>query len=59
MLDVFVLTEELKVQIDKNSDIIEIKRYKLKDITVLKYARKANDKIDRELEKELKVLLED
>lgn len=59
VLDVFVLTEELKVQIDKNSDIIEIKRYKLKDITVLKYARKANDKIDRELEKELKVLLED
>ena len=47
------------MQIDKNSDIIEIKRYKLKDITVLKYARKANDKIDRELEKELKVLLED
>ena len=59
VLDVFVLTEELKVQIDKNSDIIEIKRYKLKDVTVLKYARKANDKIDRELEKELKVLLED
>ncbi|NCB70679.1 MAG: stage 0 sporulation protein [Clostridia bacterium] len=59
VLDVFVLTEELKVQIDKNGDIIEIKRYKLKDITVLKYARKANDKIDRELEKELKVLLED
>ena len=59
VLDVFVLTEELKVQIDKNSDIIEIKRYKLKDITVLKYARKANDKIDRELQKELKVLLED
>ena len=59
VLDVFVLTEELKVQIDKNNDTIEIKRYKLKDITVLKYARKANDKIDRELEKELKVLLED
>lgn len=59
VLDVFVLTEELKVQIDKNGDIIEIKRYKLKEITVLKYARKANDKIDRELEKELKVLLED
>ena len=59
VLDVFVLTEELKVQIDKNGDIIEIKRYKLKDVTVLKYARKANDKIDRELEKELKVLLED
>ncbi|WP_036931287.1 PSP1 domain-containing protein [Proteocatella sphenisci] len=58
VLDVYVITEELKVQIDKNNDTVEIKRYKLKDITVLKYARRANDKIDRELEKELKVLLE-
>lgn len=56
VVDVYVLTEELKVQIDKNNDIIEMKRYKLKDITVLKYAKKVNEKIDRELEKELREL---
>ncbi|MGL5256834.1 MAG: PSP1 domain-containing protein [Proteocatella sp.] len=56
VLEVFVLTEEVKVQIDKNNDIVELKRYKLKDITVLKYAKKINEKIDRELEKELREL---
>lgn len=56
VLEVFVLTEEVKVQIDKNNDISELKRYKLKDITVLKYAKKINEKLDRELEKELREL---
>ncbi len=56
VVDVYVLTEEIKVQIDKNNDIIEMKRYKLKDITVLKYAKKVNERIDRELEKELREL---
>lgn len=56
VLEVFVLTEEVKVQIDKNNDIVELKRYKLKDITVLKYAKKINEKLDRELEKELREL---
>lgn len=56
VVDVYVLTEEIKVQIDKNNDVIEMKRYKLKDITVLKYAKKVNERIDRELEKELREL---
>lgn len=56
VLDVYVLTEEIKVQIDKANDIVELKRYKLKDITVLKYAKKVNEKIDKELEKELREL---
>lgn len=56
VLDVYVLTEEIKVQIDKANDVVELKRYKLKDITVLKYAKKVNEKIDKELEKELREL---
>lgn len=56
VLDVFVLIGELKVQIDKTTDVVEIKRYKLKDITVLKYAKKVNERIDKDLEKELKDL---
>lgn len=56
VVDVYVLTEEIKVQMDKNNDIIEMKRYKLKDVTVLKYAKKVNERIDRELEKELREL---
>lgn len=56
VLEVFVLTEEVKVQIDKTNDIVELKRYKLKDITVLKYAKKINEKIDKQLERELREL---
>lgn len=56
VLDVYVLTEELKVQVDSNNDLPVIKRYKLKDVDVLKYARRNNDKIDKALERELKEL---
>lgn len=56
VLDVYVLTEEIKVQVDLPNDTVSIKRYKLKDIEVLKYARRNNEKIDRALEKELREL---
>lgn len=56
VLDVYVLTEELKVHLDSNGDIPTIRRYKLKDIEILKHARRSNDKIDRALERELKEL---
>lgn len=55
VIEVYVLTGELKVQID-NEAAIEIKRYKLKDIQVLKYAKRVNEKIDKALERELKEL---
>lgn len=56
VLDVYVLTEELKVQVDSNNEIPVIKRYKLRDVEVLKYARRNNDRLDKALERELKEL---
>ena len=56
VLDVYVLTEELKVQVDTNNEIPVIKRYKLRDVEVLKYARRNNDRLDKALERELKEL---
>lgn len=56
VLDVYVLTEELKVQLDTQNDAISIKRFKLKDVEVVRYAKKYSDRLDRDLEKELKEL---
>ena len=56
VLDVYVLTEELKVQLDTQNDAISIKRFKLKDVEVVRYAKKYSDRLDRNLEKELKEL---
>lgn len=56
VLDVFVLTEEVKVELEGNNENTAPKRYKLKEIDVLKYARRNNEKIDRALEKELREL---
>lgn len=56
VLDVYVLTEDLKVQLDTQGDVPSIKRYKLKDIEVIRYAKKHSDRLDRDLEKELKEL---
>lgn len=59
ILDVSVLMKELKVQLDNDDpEVIEIKKYKLEDIKVIKYAKKVSDD-DKNLEKELKELLED
>lgn len=55
VLEVYVLMGELKVQID-NDSAVEIRRFKLKDIQVLKYAKRINEKIDKALERELREL---
>lgn len=55
IIEVFVLNEEVSVQID-NENSSMTKRYKLKNITILKNARKTNEKIDKELERELREL---
>ncbi len=56
VLDVFVLTEEVKVQIGDQNDVANQKRFALSEIEVLKYARRNNEKIDKALEKELREL---
>ncbi len=55
VIDVYVLTEEVKVQIEGPNDTMTVKRFNIKDIEVLKYARK-NEKIDKALERELREL---
>lgn len=55
VIEVFVLTEEVKVQLEGPNDTFSIKRFNIKDIEVLKYARK-NEKIDKALERELREL---
>lgn len=55
VVDVFVLTEELRVLIEAPGDSGTSKRYKLKDVEVLRYARRS-DRIDKSIEKELKEL---
>lgn len=56
VLDVYVLTEEVKVQVENQNDTFTIKRFKLKDIEITKYAKRNSDRIDRALERELKEL---
>lgn len=56
IIDVYVLTEELKVQLEDQNGTITMKRYKLSDIEVLKYAKRNNERIDKDLEKELREL---
>lgn len=56
VLDVYVLTEEVRVQISDQNENTTLKRFKISEIEVLKYARRNNEKIDRALERELKEL---
>lgn len=59
ILDVTVISQELKVLLsNKDPEIIEIKKYKAADVTIIKMARRASDD-DHKLEKQLKALLED